>query len=155
MPTPMWVYAEIARRYGIEEETDEAVDTFFAVTVPTLTEGAQAEILEELLLRDGEQEKRRLRVPTARLLDDNAPWGKQVGRTLNLRLAKVVARTKSRKLSIFLRQAGLSASAKSRTLMVQRRYSLISKNTAESTASLKRDPITAASNDGAKKRTSS
>jgi CHAT domain len=53
VPTSMSVYAGIAARHGIDPADDEAVDDFFATTVPAMPAETQELILAELLSQDG------------------------------------------------------------------------------------------------------
>ncbi len=50
----MHVFADIARKYGIDPTNDTAIDEFFISTVPTLTENEQQAIFTELLQRENE-----------------------------------------------------------------------------------------------------
>lgn len=50
MPTPLWKYADIAARYGVDRDDEVAVGNFFAQTLPTLSASEQSVILDELLL---------------------------------------------------------------------------------------------------------
>jgi len=54
MPTSMYVFADIARKYGIDPTNDAAIDEFFITTVPTLTEDEQQAIFTELLQREND-----------------------------------------------------------------------------------------------------
>lgn len=54
MPTPMYVYAEIAARYGVDSDDFNAVDDFFSEKIQCLPKKVQQAILDELLSRDGE-----------------------------------------------------------------------------------------------------
>jgi len=55
MPTPMHVYADIAKRYGrIDPNDQSAVRNFFRQTLPRKSESIKEEIFKELLARDGE-----------------------------------------------------------------------------------------------------
>lgn len=54
MATPMRVYNDIAKRYGIDPTDEKAVDRFFEYRLPRLPKKTQQVILEELLARNGE-----------------------------------------------------------------------------------------------------
>lgn len=57
MPTPMHVFAEIARRYGVDFADENRVDRFYMEEVPQLPMPEQVAIWDELLARDGEPPK--------------------------------------------------------------------------------------------------
>lgn len=50
----MYVYAEIAARYGVDSDDFNAVDDFFSEKIQCLPKKVQQAILDELLSRDGE-----------------------------------------------------------------------------------------------------
>jgi len=50
----MYVFNEIAARYGVNPQDDTAVDAFFASGVRNLAKKTQQSIMQELLQRDGE-----------------------------------------------------------------------------------------------------
>ena len=55
MPTPTQVFAEIATRFGgVDAHDAEAVRRWFAETLPTLAPEKIAEVLDELIEREGE-----------------------------------------------------------------------------------------------------
>lgn len=54
MATPVYVFAEIASRYGIDPKNQEAVDAFFNSENTRLSTREQISIMEELVRRDGE-----------------------------------------------------------------------------------------------------
>lgn len=56
MPTPMSKFAEIAQRFRVNPNDDEAVDDFFATDVHQLAAGDREQILAELLDSDGDDE---------------------------------------------------------------------------------------------------
>jgi|GEM_PF-942267 len=55
MPTHMSAFAEIAARYGIDPDNEEAVDHFFDEQAPSLSESERATILAELFAAQAEQ----------------------------------------------------------------------------------------------------
>lgn len=55
MATPTHVYADIASRYGVDPDDEEAVDKWFNEILPMLPVDIRAAIFEELLARDGER----------------------------------------------------------------------------------------------------
>ena len=55
MPTPMYVYAEIAARFGINPDNEDAVGDFYEDQLQHYPIEVKQEILDELLARDGEQ----------------------------------------------------------------------------------------------------
>lgn len=56
MPTPMRVWNEIAARYGVDPNDDDAVDRFYVTTAHAFPPKRQQAIFDELLARDGERE---------------------------------------------------------------------------------------------------
>ena len=54
MPTPMYVYAEIAARYGVDPKDDAAVEDFFKNKAKLLSQQDKEAIFAELLRWDGE-----------------------------------------------------------------------------------------------------
>lgn len=54
MPTPMYIFNEIAARYGVDPKNQDAVKKFYTETIQTLNPEEQQAIAEELLARDGE-----------------------------------------------------------------------------------------------------
>ena len=54
MATPMYVFNEIAARFGVNPKDDTAVDAFFESGARNLAKKTQESIMQELLLRDGE-----------------------------------------------------------------------------------------------------
>jgi len=56
MATPMFVFAEIAARYGVDRYDQDAVDEFFEYGIHDLTGMEQDAIAQELLERDGEEQ---------------------------------------------------------------------------------------------------
>jgi hypothetical protein len=55
MPTPMSAFADIAARYGINPNDEEAVDRFFDEQAPSLSEHERATILKELFAAQAER----------------------------------------------------------------------------------------------------
>ncbi len=49
MPTPMYIFAEIAKEYGVDPNDEDAVDEFFLKVAPTLSAKEQVIILDKLL----------------------------------------------------------------------------------------------------------
>jgi len=56
MATPSHVFSDIASRYGVDPEDQEAVDKWFNEILPVLPVEIRAAIFEELLARNGESE---------------------------------------------------------------------------------------------------
>jgi len=54
MSTPSHVFADIASRYGVDPEDQEAVDKWYDEILPTLPVDIRAAIFEELLARGSE-----------------------------------------------------------------------------------------------------
>jgi len=55
MPTPMYVYGEIAARYGVDPTDEEQVEYFYTVLMLTKSNEEKEAVFLELLARDGEQ----------------------------------------------------------------------------------------------------
>jgi len=59
MPTGMFVYAEIAARYGVDPKEEDQIEYFYNVMMVTKSNEEKRAVFLELLARDGEQEGER------------------------------------------------------------------------------------------------
>lgn len=48
MPTPMRIYDDIAKSFGVDDADEVAVEKFYTETLPGMSEVAQEEILQRL-----------------------------------------------------------------------------------------------------------
>src|ERR1043166_7498265 len=55
MPTPNTIFGEIATRFGVNPDDEDAIIRFFDETAPTLPAEQQSEILAELLAGDASE----------------------------------------------------------------------------------------------------